>query len=133
MKFRPPFMVQTSLKHQEKPSEYFIYSPLLHIMTNRPPCRSNIYLIEVSLLLHILLSKYFVVKTLQLSLLNGDKCCSKMSTKSFVVYLTKCHIPQSAHTVHSQHRAQLLQLHLRLGRYIRGNVVADYSALSIHV
>ena len=39
MKFRPPFMVQTSLKHQEKPSEYFIYSPLLHIITNRPPCR----------------------------------------------------------------------------------------------
>ena len=39
MKFRPPFMVQTSLKHQEKPSEYLIYSPLLHIMTNRPPCR----------------------------------------------------------------------------------------------
>ena len=32
-------MVQTSLKHQEKPSEYWIYSPLLHIMTNRPPCR----------------------------------------------------------------------------------------------
>ena len=32
-------MVQTSLKHQEKPSEYLIYSPLLHIMTNRPPCR----------------------------------------------------------------------------------------------
>ena len=31
-------MVQTSLKHQEKPSEYFIYSPLLHIITNRPPC-----------------------------------------------------------------------------------------------
>ena len=38
MKFRPPFMVQTSLKHQEKPSEYLIYSPLLHIMTYRPPC-----------------------------------------------------------------------------------------------
>ena len=38
MKFRPPFMVQASLKHQEKPSEYFIYSPLLHIITNRPPC-----------------------------------------------------------------------------------------------
>ena len=33
-------MVQTSLKHQEKPSEYLIYSPLLHIMTNRPPCRT---------------------------------------------------------------------------------------------
>ena len=39
MKFRPPFMVQTSLKHQENPSEYLIYRPLLHIMTNRPPCR----------------------------------------------------------------------------------------------
>ena len=34
-------MVQTSLKHQEKPSENFIYSPLLHIMTNRPPCRHD--------------------------------------------------------------------------------------------
>ena len=32
-------MVQTSLKHQEKPSEYLIYSPLLHIITNRPPSR----------------------------------------------------------------------------------------------
>ena len=38
MKFRPPFMVQTSLKHQENPSEYLIYRPLLQIMTNRPPC-----------------------------------------------------------------------------------------------
>ena len=40
MKFRPPFVIQISLKHQEKPSQYLIYSPLLHIMTNRPPCRT---------------------------------------------------------------------------------------------
>ena len=34
-------MVQTSLKHQENPSEYLIYSPLLHIkQTYRPPCIS---------------------------------------------------------------------------------------------
>ena len=32
-------MVQTSPKHQENPSEYLIYRPLLQIMTNRPPCR----------------------------------------------------------------------------------------------
>jgi len=38
MKFRPPFMVQTSPKHQENPSEYLIYRPLLQIITNRPPC-----------------------------------------------------------------------------------------------
>ena len=37
-------MVQTSLKHQAKPSEYFIYIPLLHIMTNRPPCTISTYL-----------------------------------------------------------------------------------------
>ena len=41
MKFRPPFMVQTSPKHQENPSEYLIYRPLLQIMTNRPPCSFN--------------------------------------------------------------------------------------------
>ena len=103
----------------------------LRVMLCKILSRYNIYLIEVSLLLHVLLSKYFVVKTLQLSLLNGDKCCSQMSTKSFVVYLTKCHIKQSADTVHTQHRAQLLQLHLGLGGNIRGDVVADYSALSI--
>ena len=73
----------------------------LRVMLSKILSRPNIYLIEVSLLLHVLLSKYFVVKTLQLSLLNGDKCCSKMSTKSFVVYLTKCHIPQSVHTLHT--------------------------------
>ena len=39
MKFRPPFMVQTSPKHQENPSKYLIYRPLLQIITNRPPCR----------------------------------------------------------------------------------------------
>ena len=38
MKFRPPFMVQTSPKHQENPLEYLIYRPLLQIITNRPPC-----------------------------------------------------------------------------------------------
>ena len=38
MKFRPPFIVQTSRKHQENPSEYLIYRPLLQIITNRPPC-----------------------------------------------------------------------------------------------
>ena len=32
-------MVQTSPKHQENPSEYLIYRPLLQIITNRPPCR----------------------------------------------------------------------------------------------
>ena len=31
-------MVQTSLKYQENPTEYFIYRPLLHIIANRPPC-----------------------------------------------------------------------------------------------
>ena len=34
-------MVQTSPKHQENPLEYFIYRPLLQIMTNRPPCRGT--------------------------------------------------------------------------------------------
>ena len=32
-------MVQTSPKHQENPSKYLIYRPLLQIITNRPPCR----------------------------------------------------------------------------------------------
>ena len=31
-------MVQTSPKHQENPSKYLIYRPLLQIITNRPPC-----------------------------------------------------------------------------------------------
>ena len=42
-------MVQTSLKHQEKPSEYLIYSPLLHIITNRPPCRYLVQVVHVSI------------------------------------------------------------------------------------
>ena len=43
MKFRPPFLVKTSPKHQENPSKYLIYRPLLQIMTNRPPCSGVIF------------------------------------------------------------------------------------------
>ena len=36
-------MVQTSPKHQENPTEYMIYRPLLQIITNRPPCSCHNY------------------------------------------------------------------------------------------
>ena len=46
-------MVQTSLKHEEKPSEYLIYSPLLHIITNRPPCRYFTVCIAMTMILKV--------------------------------------------------------------------------------
>ena len=49
-------MVQTSPKHQENPSEYLIYRPLLQIITNRPPCIQNLGLVFSSL--HLLCNLY---------------------------------------------------------------------------
>ena len=103
MKFRPPFMVQTSLKHQEKPSEYLIYSPLLHIITNRPPCR----------LVEILLPSPWMVNS------SGPQCPVRhgIYTRGRGIDWTRVNMMQQCASLCQQRRACHYWTYIKSGQY----------------